>query len=130
MIEIPVLRNDDPEVRKETQICTFVVQGDILEPLTSYYSSWWRLKVSVVWSLRYKTYLQMKVQLNKKGEPFASEIPLMGCRCMKVDDLQEAVRDILKKMLQVSLPDVIEILSSTGGSHDSCVKNVLRKAGE
>ena len=85
--------------------------------------------VSVVRSLRYQKYRQMKVRLNKKGEPLASELPLMGCRCLKVDDLQEAVRDILKKMQQVTSLGVIEILSSTGGSHDSCVKNVLRKAG-
>ena len=33
MVEIPALKDDDPEVRKETQIYKVVVQSKCLEPL-------------------------------------------------------------------------------------------------
>ena len=64
MVEIPALKDNDPEVRKETQIYTVVVQSKFLEPLIARYSSWWRLKRAVAWLLRYKAYLSLKVQLS------------------------------------------------------------------
>ena len=57
MVEIPALKDDDPEVRKEAQIYTVVVQSKYLEPLIARYSSWWKLKRAVAWLLRYKAYL-------------------------------------------------------------------------
>ena len=120
MIEIPVLKDDDPEVRKEAQIYTSVVKDDVLEPLMTRYSSWWKLKVTVAWLLRYNKYLQIKVQLKKKVEPYrsdlplnSSELPLMEYRRLKVAELQEAEREILKKVQQTPFPDVTDILSST-----------------
>ena len=111
MIEIPVLRNEDPEVRKEAQVYTTVLQGDVLEPLMSRYSSWWRLKVAVAWLLRDKKYLQIKVQLNKRGEQFtsdsllnSSELPVLKFRNLKVAELQEAEGEILRRVQQVSSP--------------------------
>lgn len=63
--EIPVLQEDDVEVRKEAQIYVSTLKSNVLDDFISYYSGWWKLKVAVVWLLRYKDYLQFKVQLRK-----------------------------------------------------------------
>ena len=65
MIKIPVLKDDDVEVRKEAQIYVSAVQSNVLDDLISYYSCWWKLKCSIAWLLRYSQYLQMKVLLRK-----------------------------------------------------------------
>ena len=45
-------------------------------------------------------------------------------------ELQEAEKEILKEVKQVSFPQVIEVLSSAERCDaDGCVKKVLRKAG-
>ena len=61
MIDIPVLEDGDPEVRKETQIYVSTLQSNALDDLISYYSSWWKLKCAIAWLLRNKQYLQVKV---------------------------------------------------------------------
>lgn len=137
LIEVPTLKDDDPEVRKEAQIYTAAVHNNVLEFVVSRYSSWWKLKKAVAWLLRYKKYLQMKVQLIKKSALIASdasvkssEAPLTNCGYLKVAELQEAEREILKRGQKESFPDVVEILTSTE-SHErnSCVKKVLWKTG-
>ena len=40
MIKIPVLKDDDVEVRKEAQIYVSTVQSNVLDDLISYYSCW------------------------------------------------------------------------------------------
>ena len=67
MIEIPVLEDDDVEVRKEAQIYVSTVQSNVLDDLISYYSCWWKMKSTIAWLVRYKQYLQMKVQLRKNA---------------------------------------------------------------
>jgi len=52
MIEIPVLDNGDPEVRKEAQIYVSVLQSNVVDDLISYYSCWWKLKCAIAWFLR------------------------------------------------------------------------------
>ena len=47
MAEIPILKDDDPEVRKENQIYVASTSRDVMEELMMYYSSWWKLKVAV-----------------------------------------------------------------------------------
>ena len=67
MIKIPVLKDDDVEVRKEAQIYVSTFQSNVLDDLISYYSCWWKLKCSIAWLLRYQQYLQMKVLLRKNA---------------------------------------------------------------
>ena len=78
MVEIPALKDDDPEVRKETQIYTVVVQSKFLEPLVARYSSWWKLKMAVAWLLRCKAYLLLNVRLSKRSALVASECQVQG----------------------------------------------------
>ena len=47
MIKIPVLKDDDLEIRKEDQIYVSAVQGNVLDDLTLYYSFWWKHKCSI-----------------------------------------------------------------------------------
>ena len=47
MVKIPILKDDDPEVRKENQIYVASASRDVVEELMMYYSSWWKLKVAV-----------------------------------------------------------------------------------
>ena len=49
MIKVPVLEDDDVEVRKEAQIYVSTVQRNVLDGLISYYSCWWKLKCSIAW---------------------------------------------------------------------------------
>lgn len=137
MVEIPTLTDHDPEVRKEAQICTVPVQSEFLEYFMMRYSSWWKLKRTVPWLLRYKAYLLLKIQLSKKNAPIAcesqveaSEMLFGKCSYLKVAELQEAEKEFLKRVQQVSFPEVTEMLSSTESCDASgCVKRVLRKAG-
>ena len=119
MIEIPVLEDDDVEVRKEPQIYVSTVQSNVLDDLISYYSCWWKMKSTIVWLLRYKQYLQTKVQLRKNasiasGSPVkSSEMQLMKCGHLTVAELQVAERELFKCIQQVAFPEVIDVLSAT-----------------
>ena len=67
MIEIPILKDDDPEVRKENQIYAASASRDVMGEFIVYYSSWWKFKVAVSWLLRQKRYLKNKFLQLKEG---------------------------------------------------------------
>lgn len=77
MVEILILKDDDPEVRKEHQIYVASARRDVMEELMMYYSSWWKLKVAVSWLLRYKRYLKNKIK-NKAQRKFFKQARLRG----------------------------------------------------
>lgn len=136
MIEIPVIVDDDAEVRKEAQIYVSTLQSNVLDHLISYYSCWWKLKCSTAWLLHYKQYLQVEVQLRKNvsitSDPpvKSSEMQLMKCGHLKVAELQVAKREILRHVQQVAFPEVIYVLSATECCEDKIYsKKVLCKAG-
>ena len=52
MIEVPTLKDSDPEVRKESRIYTAAAVQDSIESLIQHYSSWWKLKRAFAWLLR------------------------------------------------------------------------------
>ena len=60
MIDIPCVKDDDPEIRKESQVYTASVSRDVIGGVIKYYSTWWKLKVTISWLLRYKRYLRNK----------------------------------------------------------------------
>ncbi|XP_022780505.1 uncharacterized protein LOC111321804 [Stylophora pistillata] len=135
MIKVPVLGDDDEEVRKEAQIYVSTVQSNVLDDLISFYSCWWRLKCSITWLLRYKQYLQMKVLL-RRNAPIASgssvesiKMHLMNCGHLTIAELQIAEREIFKRVQQVAFPEVIDVLSATECCEDRRYPKVLKKAG-
>ena len=135
MIEIPVLEDDDVEVRKEAQIYVSTVQRNVLDDLISYYSCWWKMKSSIAWLLRYKQYLQTKVQLRKNasianGSPVnSSEMQLMKCGHLTVAELQVAKREIFKCVQQVAFPEVIDVLPYKHHVTDLIIKQCHESLG-
>ena len=77
MVEIPILKDDDPEVIKEHQIYVASARRDVMEERMMYYSSWWKLKVAVSWLLCYKRYLKNKIK-NKAQRKFFKQGRLRG----------------------------------------------------
>ena len=47
MIDIPCVKDDDPEIRKESQVYTASVSRDVIGGVIKYYSTWWKLKVTM-----------------------------------------------------------------------------------
>ena len=60
MIDIPSVKDEDPEIRKESQVYTASVSRDVMGEVIKYYSTWWKLKVTISWLLRYKRHLRNK----------------------------------------------------------------------
>ncbi len=65
MGKIPVLKDDDPEVRKEAQVYLTTAPRNVLETLILHHSCWWKLKRCIAWLLRCKECLRERVRLNK-----------------------------------------------------------------
>ena len=113
MIKIPILKDDDVEVRKFAQKYISAVQSNVLNDLISYYSCWWKLKCSIAWLLHYKQYLQMKVLLKKNtsitsgSSVKSSEMQLMNCGQLTVAELQVAEREIFNRAQQVAFLEVM-----------------------
>ena len=134
MIKVPVLGDDDVEVRKEAQIYVSTVQRNVLDDLISYYSCWWKLKCSIAWLLRYKQYLQMKVLLRKNASVASgssvksSEMQLTNCGHLTVAELQVAEREILGSLSKslrlalIRLPEVNFPKNETLRMHAGCIQ--------
>ena len=57
MIDVPVMKNDDPELRKEVQVYVAINDKHPVDKLIEYHSSWWKLKKCVAWLMKYKSWL-------------------------------------------------------------------------
>ena len=91
--EIPVLKDEDPQVRKETQIYAVSVRDNGLDDLISFYSNWWKLKRAVGWWLRYKQYLQCKVQERSNTMSYKHQSRYFGY--LTLSELEVAEREIV-----------------------------------
>lgn len=89
MIDIPCVKDDDPEIRKESQVYTASVSRHVMGEVIKYYSTWWKLKVTISCLLRYKRYLRNKALQRTGGSQ--SNYELVERRgCLVVEELQEA----------------------------------------
>ncbi|KAK3715636.1 hypothetical protein QZH41_008075 [Actinostola sp. cb2023] len=130
MIEIPVMSDDDVEIRKEIQIYTSTVQTSVLTDLILYYSSWWRLKKAVAWLLRCKEHLRVKVQLKGKGDVVDNaSVIVRTSRYLTVEELRNAERLILAHVQLISFPEVVEALSTKKSSDERSTKRTLQRVG-
>lgn len=92
MIDIPCVKDDDPEIRKQSQVYTASVSREVMGEVIKYY--WWKLKVMVSWLLCYKQYLRNKALQCTGGSQ--SNYKLVERRgCLLVEELQEAEDEIL-----------------------------------
>jgi hypothetical protein len=116
MIEIPKLKDDDPEVRKEIQVYTTASDENPLDKLIQYHSSWWKLKRSVAWLLRYRRWLFEKSKETNKH--------------LTVGEMQNAEREILRLVQRVSFPEILRILNDKNlAANGAIMKKSIRKGG-
>ena len=117
MIEVPQLTDDDPEVRKEIQVYTTVSEVNPLDKLIQYYSSWWKLKRLVAWLLRYRRWLRGRFKEPNK--------------CLSVEEIKNAEREILRRVQEQSFPEVMKILKSQNrDSKGLSAKKSIQKGGQ
>ena len=98
MVEIPILNNDDPEVRKESQIYAASARRDVMEELMMYYSFSWKLKVAVSWLPSYKRYLKNKMLRCRESSLTKQELE-QRIGYLTLDELREAENEILDQFL-------------------------------
>ena len=60
MITVPQMKDDDPEVKKETCAYATVTTDDVLGSLIEHYSTWWKLLRAIAWLIRFKNFLRNK----------------------------------------------------------------------
>ena len=80
MIEVPTLKDSDPEGRKERRIYTTTAVQESIESLIQHYSSWWKLKRAFAWMLRYNKFLQRNLCKRKIYGALDSASPLTSAK--------------------------------------------------
>lgn len=129
MVEIPCLKDEDPEVRKENQIYATSVSRDVVEELILYYSSWWKLRVAVSWLLRYKRYLKNKLLQRREGSP-TKQGSEERRSYLKLEELREAEHEILRYVQAKEFPDALALQSAlNAGAGERSVKRLMKKTG-
>ena len=129
-IEVPPLKDSDPEVRKESRIYTTVAVQDSIGGLIHYYSSWWKLKKAFAWILRYKKFLQSKVckQEVYDASPLISSGNIVGK--LTALELQKAEEEIVRQVQKATFPRVFEALSNISpGANKRLMKKALKREG-
>ena len=125
IVEILILKDDDPEVRKENQVYVASTSRDVMEELMMYYSSWWKLKVAVSWLLRYKRYLKNKILQRRESSLIKQELEERGSH-LTLDELREAEYEILRCVQMKEFPEVIALQS---GEDQRLVMRLMKKMG-
>ena len=129
MIDIPCVKDDDPEIRKESQVYTASVSHDVMGEVIKCYASWWKLKVTISWLLRYKRYLRNKALQRTGGSQ--SNYKLVERRgCLVAEELQEAEGEILRYIQEKEFPEARILQSAlTIGACERSVKRLMKEAG-
>ena len=128
--KVPVLKDKDPEVRKEAQIYVTSDRCNALETLILRHSSWWKLTCSIGWLLRYKEYLRDRVR-RKKSDSGASHNtvePMKKFGRLTVEELDQAKNVILRHVQRTVFPEELKMLSDSEHAKNPN-KIFLRKTG-
>ena len=111
-----IIKNHDPEVRKEARVYTLISAVHPLESLISYFSSWWKLKRAVAWLLRFKECLRMKSPGIPKKEVLTNEkiqeTKQNVIKKLTVEELDEVEREVLQRVQAVQFADELKTVSS------------------
>ena len=94
MIVVPEMKDDDPEVRKETNVYTTTTTDNILERVIQHYSFWWKLVRAIAWLTRFK-----RRKSTSNGY-------------LTVCEIQQAERVIVQHVQKVSFPKTYQTLES------------------
>ena len=129
MIDIPCVKDVDPEIRKESQVNTASVSRDVMGEVIKYYSTWWKLKLTISWLLCYKQYLRNKT-LQRTGGSQSNDELVERRGCLVVEELQEAEEEILRYIQEKEFPEapILQAALTTGACERS-VKRLMKKAG-
>lgn len=124
--DIPKLTSDDPEVKKTAAVNVVQAEeeADAVTRLIHYFDSWTRLRKSVAWILRFKTWLsslrqkrrqlsmilaqsgldveQQQCSLEKDMETFKKETVFS---CLSVEELEKAELEIIKFCQKKRFPE-------------------------
>ena len=128
MINVPELRDSDPEVRKESKIYVTSASQDPLDMLVRHFSSWWEVKTAFAWPMRYKQFLQSKVLEQKQGGMDTSTNSRSIRRVLKgsliVEELQGAEKEVIRHVQKSAFPGKFKALSNF--SDERQVKRVMK----
>ena len=103
----PELLDDDPEIRRETQLFnqswTRPAGGEVLSRLIERYSSWDRLRRAVGWLLRFRAWFIERYRGNSIN-------CLERGRLLSVEEVQYAEREAIKHVQKLLFADVINAM--------------------
>ena len=116
MINVPELRDSDPEVRKESKIYVTTASQDPLDMLVHHFSSWWKVKTAFAWLMRYKKFVQSKVLVQKQGGTNtitdSSSIRRVSKGSLTVEELQEAEKEVIRHVPKSAFREMFKALST------------------
>ena len=139
IFEVPLLKDGDPEMRKEATICTVTLDVKPLDVWIKRHSSWWKLKRAIAWMLRLKELLRNKARSRGKkaitSDGRAEVNPkrkeeIKTVRGLTADEVRKAEEEIIRHVQQDAFPDVMQILEERElESTRRSIKGFLKKAG-
>jgi len=120
-IRQPELSDDDPEIKRETQLhnqsLTNYRGEEVLSKLIDRYSSWDRLRRAVAWLLRLKTWFIERYR--GRSVNFRPQCCLEKGPVLSVEEVQYAEREVVKHVQRLSFPDVISAMQRISSSRSS-----------
>ena len=116
MIDVPEMKDDDPELRKEVQVYVTINDKHPVDKLIEYHSSWWKLKKCVAWFMKYKSWLLKR--------PNGLRKPLI------VSELKNAERAVLAYVQRSSFPAVLKVLKDSLSTTSKARKKALKGEGQ
>ena len=112
---------EDPEVKADIMV-SMVSMTKFVHPLTEYFhrvSSWYRLKKSIAWFLRYRDNLRRLAERKKSRESVGS-VRMKDLCFITIEEMQIAELEILKNVQRYHFPEELEVLGKS--ENVTCVK--------
>ena len=116
MIDVPEMKDDDPELRKEVQVYVTTNDEHPLDKLIEFHSSWWKLKKCVAWLMKYKSWLLKRPNGLRKH--------------LTVNDLKNSERVIVGYIQRSSFPAVLKVLGDPLSTASKARKKALKNEGQ
>ena len=119
--------SDDPEIKREVRVHTVELDKSMetVEKLLCYFSSWDKLRKSVVYILRFKSWLLNKVRC-KLGQAKSQFSPMKGR--VTVDEMKIAEQEILKVVQRKAFPKEVRQLTEASLSDGALKKSVNKSS--
>ena len=112
---------EDPEVKADIKVSMVLITKSV-HPLTEYFhqvSSWYRLKKSIAWFLRYRDNLRRLAERKKSRESIRS-VRMKDLCFITVEEIQIVEIQILKNVQRYHFPEEFEVLRKSKNA--TCVR--------